>query len=150
VVDITERCGAEVSGRVFALWGLAFKPGTDDMREAPSRVLVQQLLARGARVVVYDPVAMDEARRVFGDNPGITYADSAAAALPGADALVLVTEWREFKSPDFDALRTQLRQPVVFDGRNLFEPAQLRAMGIEYHGIGRGGAALPTHEGDAP
>jgi UDPglucose 6-dehydrogenase len=148
VDKITERFGADLSGRVFALWGLAFKPGTDDMREAPSRVLVQQLLSRGACVVAYDPVAMDEARRVFGPNPGISYADNASAALPGADALVLITEWREFKSPDFDALRTQLRQPVVFDGRNLFEPAQLRAMGIEYHGIGRSGAA--AYEGDAP
>ncbi|MDZ5456512.1 UDP-glucose dehydrogenase family protein [Azohydromonas lata] len=149
VDKITARFGADLAGRVFALWGLAFKPGTDDMREAPSRVLVQQLLARGARVVAYDPVAMDEARRVFGDNPGIRYADSAAAALQDADALVLITEWREFKSPDFDALRTQLRQPVVFDGRNLFEPALMRAMGLEYHGIGRSAAAQPAGEGAA-
>ncbi|WP_169806032.1 UDP-glucose/GDP-mannose dehydrogenase family protein, partial [Azohydromonas lata] len=149
VDKITARFGADLAGRVFALWGLAFKPGTDDMREAPSRVLVQQLLARGARVVAYDPVAMDEARRVFGDNPGIRYADSAAAALQDADALVLITEWREFKSPDFDALRTRLRQPVVFDGRNLFEPALMRAMGLEYHGIGRSAAAQPAGEGAA-
>ena len=149
VDKITARFGADLAGRVFALWGLAFKPGTDDMREAPSRVLVQQLIERGARVVAYDPVAMEEARRVFGDNPGITYAASATAALQGADALVLITEWREFKSPDFDALRSHLRQPVVFDGRNLFEPSLMRAMGIEYHGIGRGAAAQPATEGDA-
>ncbi|WP_157263601.1 UDP-glucose dehydrogenase family protein [Azohydromonas aeria] len=138
VDKITARFGADLSGRRFALWGLAFKPGTDDMREAPSRVLVQQLLERGAAVTAYDPVAMDEARRVFGEQPGLAYAASAMEAVDGADALVLVTEWREFKSPDFDGLRSRLRQPLVFDGRNLFDPVLMRAMGLEYHGIGRG------------
>ncbi|KTT25805.1 UDP-glucose dehydrogenase family protein [Pseudacidovorax intermedius] len=133
---VVARFGEDLQGRRFALWGLAFKPGTDDMREAPSRVLIAELLARGAEVVAYDPVAMDEAKRLLGDAPRLRYADSAVAALEGADALVLVTEWREFKSPDFDAIRTRLRAPVVFDGRNLFEPALMRSLGIEYHAIG--------------
>ncbi len=141
VDKITRRFGADLAGRRFALWGLAFKPGTDDMREAPSRVLVQQLIERGAAVTAYDPVAMEEAQRVFGEQPLLTYAGSALEALEGADALVLITEWREFKSPDFDTLRSRLKQPVVFDGRNLFDPALMKAMGLEYHGIGRGTAA---------
>lgn len=133
---VVARFGDDLQGRRFALWGLAFKPGTDDMREAPSRVLIRQLIDRGAEVVAYDPVAMDEARRVLGDLPGLRYADSAVAALDGADALVLVTEWREFKSPDFDAMRARLTAPVFFDGRNLFDPALMRSLGIEYHAIG--------------
>lgn len=135
---IVARLGADLSGRRFALWGLAFKPGTDDMREAPSRVLIARLTALGAEVVAYDPVAMDEARRVMPDLPGLRYAHSAREALDDADALVIVTEWKEFRSPDFDAIRSALKQPLVFDGRNLFEPALMASMGIEYHGIGRG------------
>jgi UDPglucose 6-dehydrogenase len=137
VDKIVARFGARLDGRTFALWGLAFKPGTDDMREAPSRVLVAALLERGARVVAYDPVAIDEAKRVFGDVAGLSYADSAPAALAGADALVIITEWKEFRSPDFDAMRAALKQPVVFDGRNLFDPALVAGFGIEYHAIGR-------------
>ncbi|MCI1190569.1 UDP-glucose/GDP-mannose dehydrogenase family protein [Calidifontimicrobium sp. SYSU G02091] len=137
VDKIVGRFGAKLDGRTFALWGLAFKPGTDDMREAPSRVLVAALLERGARVVAYDPVAIGEAKRVFGDIAGLGYADSAAAALEGADALVIITEWKEFRSPDFDAMRAALKQPVVFDGRNLFEPELMAGFGIEYHAIGR-------------
>ena len=135
---IVARHGADLSGRRYALWGLAFKPGTDDMREAPSRVLIARLTELGAQVVAYDPVAMDEARRAMPDQAGLTYADSASEALDGADALVIVTEWKEFRSPDFEALRTALREPVVFDGRNLFDPALMKKLGIEYHGIGRG------------
>jgi UDPglucose 6-dehydrogenase len=124
-------------GRSFALWGLAFKPNTDDMREAPSRVIVHELLRRGATVRAYDPVAGSEARRVFGDVPGLQIVDGAAQTLPGADALLIVTEWKEFKSPDFDAIRSQLKQPLVLDGRNLYDPALMKALGIEYSGVGR-------------
>jgi len=140
VDKVVARFGEDLAGRCFAMWGLAFKPNTDDMREAPSRVIVAELLRRGARVRAYDPVAADEARRVFGDAPGLEIVGSAAAALPGADALLIVTEWKEFKSPDFDAIRSQLRQPLVFDGRNLYEPALMKSLGIEYAGIGRGAA----------
>ena len=137
---VVARFGADLTGRRFALWGLAFKPGTDDLREAPSRVLIEQLTQRGAEIVAYDPVAMNEARRVMSLQPRLHYAESASAALAGADALVIVTEWKEFRSPDFDAIRHSLREPVVFDGRNLFEPALMKTLGIEYHAIGRGAA----------
>ncbi|MGE0672211.1 MAG: UDP-glucose/GDP-mannose dehydrogenase family protein [Methylibium sp.] len=134
---ILARFGTELSGKRIALWGLAFKPGTDDMREAPSRMLIARLTAAGAEVTAYDPVAMAEARRAMPGQAGLRYADSAVAALEGADALVIVTEWKEFRSPDFDAIRTTLRTPLVFDGRNLFEPALMKQLGIEYHAIGR-------------
>ena len=134
---IARRLGDDLSGRSFALWGLAFKPNTDDMREAPSRRVIADLLARGTRVCAYDPVAMGEARRVFGAEPRIAYAESPMAALDGADALVIVTEWKEFRSPDFEDMRRRLKAPLVFDGRNLYDPAQMRAAGIEYHAIGR-------------
>jgi UDPglucose 6-dehydrogenase len=134
---IVKRFGENLAGKTFALWGLAFKPNTDDMREAASRVLIADLLARGATVRAYDPVAMHEAQRVFGDEPRITYADSPMAALDGADALAIVTEWKEFRSPDFDTIKAKLKAAVVFDGRNLYEPAQPRAAGLEYHAIGR-------------
>ena len=137
VEKIVARLGANLAGRTFALWGLAFKPNTDDMREAPAREIVAALAARGARVVAYDPVAMPEAKRVFGDLPHLAYATSPMAALAGADALVVVTEWKEFRSPDFDAIRAQLKERVVFDGRNLYDPAQVRGAGLEYFAIGR-------------
>ncbi|MCC7325470.1 MAG: UDP-glucose/GDP-mannose dehydrogenase family protein [Burkholderiales bacterium] len=134
---IVARLGGDLSGRSFALWGLAFKANTDDMREAPSRVIVEALAARGATIVAYDPVAMDEARRVFGEAPFLSYADSPLAACDGADALVVVTEWQEFRSPDFDEIKRRLATPLAFDGRNLFQPAAVRAAGLEYFGIGR-------------
>ncbi len=134
---IAAEFGAELAGRRFALWGLAFKPNTDDMREAPSRRLIADLLARGAVVCAYDPVAMDEARRIFGAEPRIAFAESPMAALDGADALVIVTEWKEFRSPDFEAIKRRLRSPRVFDGRNLYDPVQMRAAGIRYFAIGR-------------
>ncbi|MCX7226863.1 MAG: UDP-glucose/GDP-mannose dehydrogenase family protein [Burkholderiales bacterium] len=133
--------GDDLTGKNFALWGLAFKPGTDDMREATSRVVLEGLWARGAGVTVYDPVAMPETQRIYGDRPDLRYAQSPHAALNDADALVIVTEWKAFKSPDFNQIRTRLKQPIIFDGRNLFEPATMQAMGLEYFGIGRG---LPT------
>jgi UDPglucose 6-dehydrogenase len=131
------RFGAALAGRHFALWGLAFKPNTDDMREAPSRVVIDDLIARGATVCAYDPVAMHEARRALGERAGLAYADSPMQALEGADALLIVTEWKEFRSPDFEAIRAALRQPVVIDGRNMYPPELPRAAGIEYHSIGR-------------
>jgi UDPglucose 6-dehydrogenase len=143
VDKVVARFGADLTGRTIALWGLAFKPDTDDMREAPSRVIVSELLSRGAAVTAYDPVAADEARRVFGGQPGLSIVDSAVKALPGADALLIVTEWKEFRSPDFDAIRSQLKQPVVFDGRNLYEPELMKSLGIEYSAIGRAARATP-------
>jgi UDPglucose 6-dehydrogenase len=137
VDKIVARLGADLTGRRFALWGLAFKPNTDDMREAPSRAIIAALLARGARIMAYDPIAMDEARRTLGPLPGLGYAASPQAACDGADALVVVTEWKEFRSPDFDRLGRQLKERLVFDGRNLYEPAAVRAAGLEYFAIGR-------------
>jgi UDPglucose 6-dehydrogenase len=137
VEKIEARLGKDLKGRRFALWGLAFKPNTDDMREAPARAIVAALAQRGAHVVAYDPIAMAEAKRIFGNAPWITYADSPMAALPGADALIVVTEWKEFRSPEFAAIREALATPLVFDGRNLYEPASVRAAGLEYFAIGR-------------
>jgi UDPglucose 6-dehydrogenase len=137
VEKITARLGEDLQGKVLALWGLAFKPNTDDMREAPSRPIVGALIERGARVVAYDPIAIDEAKRVFGPIPALSYAKSPLDAVTNADALVVVTDWQEFQSPDFSELKRTLRQPLLFDGRNLFDPAQVRAAGLEYFGIGR-------------
>jgi len=134
---IVAEFGESLAGRRFALWGLAFKPNTDDMREAPSLCLLDELLERGARVSAYDPVAMNEAKRVLGKDDRIDYAGSPVEALDGADALVVVTEWKEFRSPDFDEVKKRLKAPVIFDGRNLFDPARMRAHGIRYFGIGR-------------
>jgi UDPglucose 6-dehydrogenase len=137
VDKITHRFGQDLSGRTFALWGLAFKPNTDDMREAPSRVIVQELSRRGATLRAYDPVAMEEAGRVMKDTPGLTLVNHQADALLGADALVVITEWKEFRNPDFDHIKATLKQPLVFDGRNIYDPALMRSLGVEYHGIGR-------------
>jgi UDPglucose 6-dehydrogenase len=137
VDKIVRRFGERLAGRTFAVWGLAFKPNTDDMREAPSLVIVAELLARGAAVRAYDPAAMESARRAFGAEPRIAYAGSPLEAVAGADALVIVTEWKEFRSPDFDAIRARLKTPVIFDGRNLYEPADVARLGFEYFPIGR-------------
>jgi UDPglucose 6-dehydrogenase len=134
---IVERFGENLHGRHFALWGLAFKPDTDDMREAPSRVIVHELLRRGATIAAHDPVAMAEARRVFGGVKGLAFAASANETLEGADALIVVTEWKAYRSPNFDRMRATLRQPLVFDGRNLFDPERMQALGFEYVSIGR-------------
>jgi UDPglucose 6-dehydrogenase len=134
---IAQRLGKDLSGKTFALWGLAFKPNTDDMREAPSLVLIADLLARGASIRAYDPVATHEAQRILGDNPRISYAATPMAALDGADALAIVTEWKEFRSPDFDAIKAKLKTSVIFDGRNLYDPATPRKAGLEYFAIGR-------------
>ncbi|MBT3069164.1 UDP-glucose/GDP-mannose dehydrogenase family protein [Rhodoferax sp. U11-2br] len=134
---VLARFGADLSGKHFALWGLAFKANTDDMRKATSREVIADLLAAGATVTAYDPVAMTEAKHCFPNEPRLTYADSQSAALDGADALVIVTEWREFRSPNFETIKTKLKTPVIFDGRNLYDPAQVRGMGFEYLAIGR-------------
>ena len=137
VGKIVRRFGEDLSGLRFAVWGLAFKPNTDDMREASARVLIGELLARGAAVTAYDPVAMTEARRIFGDEPRISYAENPDAALVGADALAIVTEWKEFRSPDFARIASTLKTPVIFDGRNLYEPKVVRDAGVDYQPIGR-------------
>ena len=131
------RFGAGLRGMRIAMWGLAFKPNTDDMREAPSRVIIEGLLQRGATVCAYDPVAQAEAVHAFGEDARITYAPGPMAALDGADVLLIVTEWQEFRSPDFEAVRTKLRHPVIIDGRNMYDPAMVRSFGLEYDAIGR-------------
>ena len=146
VDKVVARFGEDLSGRCLALWGLAFKPNTDDMRDAPSRTVVAELSRRGARIQAYDPVASGEARRLMGDLPGLVLVDSADAALQGADALLVVTEWKEFRNPDFDAVKAALRQPEIFDGRNLYEPALMRALGLQYHGVGRGDPVVVPSE----
>jgi len=127
-----------LKGRTFALWGLAFKPNTDDMREAPSRTIMEKLWAAGARVRAYDPVAGEEARRVFGGRPDLAICASAYEAIEGADALVIATEWQEFRSPDFDRLKAGLKEPAIFDGRNLYDPQLLARFGFSYYAVGRG------------
>ena len=134
---IKQRLGDDLTGRHFALWGLAFKPNTDDMREAPSLELLTDLLAGGATVTAYDPAAMHEAQRVMGNEPRVRYALSPNEALEGADALVIVTEWKEFRSPDFELIKERLKQPLIVDGRNLYDPALVRGMGFDYLAIGR-------------
>jgi UDPglucose 6-dehydrogenase len=134
---IALRFGNELKGMNFALWGLAFKPNTDDMREASSRVVIQGLWEMGAMVTVYDPVAMDESRRIFGDDARLRYADSPMEALEGADALIIVTEWKEFRAPDFARIKAALRTPAIFDGRNMYTPSIVKSYGLEYSAIGR-------------
>ena len=134
---IKARFGERLAGRCFALWGLAFKANTDDMREAASLSLIQDLTAAGAGVRAYDPAAGTAARRLLQGNQRVEIVDSAQAALEGADALAIVTEWQEFRSPDFAALRARLKTPAIFDGRNLYDPAVVKAQGIEYYPIGR-------------
>jgi len=140
---VVQRFGADLTGMKFAVWGLAFKPNTDDMREAPSRVLLKELIERGASVAVHDPVAMEEAQRVLALDLSeaqlsrIEFKDTPMEALDGAEALVIVTEWKAFRSPDFEQIKVRLKHPVIIDGRNLFEPPLMTGLGIEYHGIGR-------------
>ena len=124
--------------KTIGIWGLAFKPNTDDMREAPSRYLIEELWQAGARVRVYDPVAHEEAHRIYGEREGLRIEKSAMDVVKGADALAIVTEWQEFRSPDFETLKTQLRHPVIFDGRNLYDPAFVKRFGLKYYAIGRG------------
>ena len=134
---IKKHFGDNLTGKHFALWGLAFKPNTDDMREAASRVLIADLLAAGATVKAYDPVAMLEAKRIFNDIKGLSYAKNPSLALDNADALVIVTEWKEFRSQDFMQIKQKLKSNIIFDGRNIYDPAVVKNAGIEYHAIGR-------------
>jgi UDPglucose 6-dehydrogenase len=137
VDKIVARFGRDLASRRFALWGLAFKPNTDDMREAPSRVVIAALAGLGATVVAYDPVAMDEAKRVLGDTPRLAFAPNPIDACEGADALVVVTEWKEFRSPDFEEMKRRMKRALIFDGRNLYEPDIVRGAGFEHVSIGR-------------
>ena len=143
--QVRRHFGDRLAGRSFALWGLAFKPNTDDMREAPSRVLIEQLLEAGATVRAHDPAARDEARRLFGGRDGLLLCDGPYEALEGADALLVVTEWKAYRSPDFERIREQLATPVLFDGRNIYDPVQVEDAGIAYYGIGRGRSVASRH-----
>jgi UDPglucose 6-dehydrogenase len=145
---VIERFGTDLSGHCFALWGLAFKPGTDDMRQAPSTRIIEDLLARGARIRAFDPAAMKRARNLFSD-PALAFVDDPLEAVAGASALIVVTEWREFRSPDFAEISQRMRSPVVFDGRNLYDPSMMAAAGFECFGIGRRGVSLARHRQDA-
>jgi UDPglucose 6-dehydrogenase len=141
---IARHYGGDLAGRVFALWGLAFKPNTDDMREAASRALIEALWAAGARVQAFDPEAMEETQRIYGDRPDLTLCGTKEAALKGADALAIMTEWQAFRAPDFELIAARLKAPVVFDGRNLFDPARMARKGFLYYAIGRGLAEPPA------
>ena len=134
---ISAHYANDIKGKTFALWGLAFKPNTDDMREAPSRVLIDALIAAGATVKAYDPEAMHEAQRIYGELNGLVYSSTQSEALIDADALVIVTEWKQFRSPDFEALSQQLTDQVIFDGRNMYEPQLVKQFGLQYYAIGR-------------
>ena len=134
---IKKQFGESLKGKHFALWGLAFKPNTDDMREASSRVLINELIKVGATITAFDPVAIDEGKRIFKDEKNITFADTQDEALKNADALIIVTEWTEFRSPDFALIKASLKSPMIFDGRNLYDPKAVRALGFNYFPIGR-------------
>ncbi|MES9990539.1 MAG: UDP-glucose/GDP-mannose dehydrogenase family protein [Candidatus Thiodiazotropha sp.] len=135
---INRHFSGDLMGKTFALWGLSFKPNTDDMREASSRVLMEALWEAGCRVRVYDPEAMDECRRIYGEREDLVYCDDQDSTLQGADALVVVTEWQVFRSPDFDQIKLALSEPVIFDGRNIYDPKRLKEEGFSYYAIGRG------------
>ena len=128
---------SQLAGKVIAVWGLAFKPNTDDMREAPSRTLIEALWAAGARVQAFDPVAMDEMRRIYGERDDLSLAGNKYAALEGADALAICTEWQQFRAPDFDEMQTRMRGKVIVDGRNLYQPGRMKAEGWVYYSVGR-------------
>jgi UDPglucose 6-dehydrogenase len=140
---IVARFGGDLRGLCFALWGLSFKPNTDDMREAPSRTILEGLWARGARVQAYDPNAMAECRRLYGERADLLLCESASRALQAADALIVATEWKGFSAPDFDAIRDSLEHPVIFDGRNIYDPAVATRHGLQLIGVGRKNAEPP-------
>lgn len=136
--QVKKHFGDDLTGKTFAIWGLSFKPNTDDMREASSRVLIEELWAAGASIQAYDPQAMEETQRIYGVRPDFVLCGTKEAALQGADALIICTEWQQFKAPDFDFLKQQLNTAVIFDGRNLFDPERLKQRGFSYYAIGRG------------
>ena len=140
--NICKHFDDDLKGRTIAVWGLSFKAKTDDMREASSRVLMEALWDAGAQVRAYDPEAMEEARRLYAGNGALTLCDTAHDAVSGADALAIMTEWQEFRSPDFTYIKQELKEPVIFDGRNLYEPAVVEALGLAYYGIGRGRSVI--------
>jgi len=135
---ITQHFGTDLVGKTFAVWGLAFKPNTDDMREAPSRVLIEALWQAGARVQAYDPVAMEETQHIYGLRDDLKLCGTKEAALENADGLIICTEWKNFRAPNFEVLKTTLKSPVIFDGRNLYDPEQLVEYGFDYYAVGRG------------
>lgn len=147
---ITAHFGEDLSGRHFALWGLAFKPNTDDMREAPSLVLIHELLARGATLAAHDPVAIEQARRCTGERHGLHFVSAALAALDQADALIIATEWKAFRSPDFSEMKQRLKTPLIFDGRNLYDPQRMAAEGFCYHPVGRTRHLCPATDAYCP
>jgi UDPglucose 6-dehydrogenase len=134
---VKQHFGEDLTGKTFAVWGLAFKPQTDDMREAPAIVIIEGLIASGAKVIAFDPVAMQEAQRRFGSLPGLSYSSNQYDVLQNADALLLITEWHQFRHPDFARIKSLLKNPVIFDGRNQYDPEQLKSQGFAYYGIGR-------------
>ncbi|WP_340620496.1 UDP-glucose dehydrogenase family protein [Xenorhabdus siamensis] len=136
--------GDDLSGKTFAIWGLSFKPNTDDMREASSRVLMEELWEGGAKIQAYDPEAMQEAQRIYGQRDDLALMGTKEAALKGADALIICTEWQNFRAPDFDVIKNSLKTPVIFDGRNLYDPERLQSRGFTYYGIGRGASINPV------
>ena len=136
---VTADMGEDLTGKVFAVWGLAFKAGTDDMRESSSITIINELVKRGAKIQAHDPEAMKMAKReeYFGDNPSITYFENKYESLKDADAMLIITEWKEFRTPDFDEIKKQLKTPMIFDGRLMYEPKKMKEMGFEYRSIGR-------------
>ena len=134
VKKVIQEFGEDLTGRSFAFWGLSFKPETDDMREAPSIVIANELIQRGAKITAYDPVAIDEAKIILGNK--IAYSDNAYSALQDADALLLITEWREFRSPDWSKVKSELKNSILFDGRNIYDRSALKSKGFTYYGIG--------------
>jgi UDPglucose 6-dehydrogenase len=134
---IFKRIGQDLTGKLFGIWGLSFKPQTDDMREAPAMVIMPALIERGAKLLAYDPVAIEQAKKIFGNNERIKYVGNMLDAVSGADALVLITEWKQFRQPDFNELKNRMKNPIIFDGRNQYNPSQMRAIGFEYYCIGR-------------
>ena len=134
---ILNHFGKDLSGKTFAMWGLAFKPGTDDMREAPSSYIIKELCSRGAKVVAYDPVATETAKIENEGVQGISYKDKSFDVLENADALILVTEWREFREPDFDKMASMMNSKLIFDGRNQYDPKTMKDLGFEYFSVGR-------------
>lgn len=141
---VEKHFGQDLAGKTFALWGLSFKPNTDDMREASSRVLMEQLWAAGAKIKAYDPEAMNETQRIYGHRLDLELMGTKEAALQGADALIICTEWQNFRAPDFELIKNSLKNPVIFDGRNLYDPERLEKRGITYYGIGRGASVNPV------
>ena len=134
---LNQHFNGDLKGKTVAIWGLAFKPNTDDMREAPSRILMEALWDSGARVIAFDPEAMEECQRIYPDRDDLQLVDTPEAVLENADALAICTEWKIFRSPDFDLIKAQLKQPVIVDGRNLYDPAAMKNKGFDYYAIGR-------------